>query len=372
MRGTRILFAWTIVIGISLMLGCSNRIANAEGTVLAEYEIGGKQKITLEELEQEIAELPKYKQRKYEDREGKAEYLELMAESRIILEEAKKLKLDEDPEILKKVEEYLHQLMVEKITEMEVDNKIKPVTEEDKRAYYEEHKEEYVEPEQVRLTCIMSEEDEEQANEWYKQIQEGKDIAELAKELSEMGKNVGPGARTGDTGFFTQKAFPAAQAFNDAAFALKVGEMYPGVFALDVQGTNYYAIFRLEERKAERQKEFDEEDVQKDIQRKLEKANKKERMDTWVAGMRQNAKLKLYPELIPAPPEEEPSEVDTGGSDTKSSEMKGSETKESEGKKAEMKESDTKGSDTKNNDTKGSDTKSNEMKGSETKGSESK
>lgn len=348
MRGTWLPVALSMILGALLSLGCGSPSAKAEGVVLAEYEADGKQQILLEDLEKEIAELPAYKKRKYEGPEGKAEYLELMAESRIILQLAKERKLDQDPEILKKVEEYLHQLMVEKITEMEVDQKVKPVTEEEMRAYYEEHKEDYVEPEQVRLTCIMSEDDEEKANAWYKQIQEGRDIADLAKELSEKGENVGPGARTGDTGFFTRKAFPAAQAFTDAAFALKVGEMYPGVFPIDVQGKTYYAIFRLEERKPERQKAFEEEDVQKDIRRKLEKQHKKERMDEWVKAAREKAKLKLYPERIPTPPPAEEESATQGESEEAGSATKANEASEAtEGQATPSQQSEPQGSEKK-------------------------
>ena len=336
-------FAWMVTVAFLFSLGCSTHVAKADGTVLAEYQLNGKQKITLDELEQEISELPTYKQRKYADMKGKQEYLELMAESRLILEEAKQRKLDEDQEILKKVEEYLHQLMVEKITEVEVDQKVKQVTEADMLAYYEAHLEDYVETEKIRLTCIMSEEDEEQANEWYKLVEGGKDILELAKELGAKGELKGPGERSeGDTGFFDRNAFSVAPDFTKAAFALEVGQTYAGVFPIDVSGTNYYAIFRNEEHQDERQKEFDEEAVQKDIRRKLEKENKTTRMTDWVEDVRGSAKLKLYTERIPA------DEVEAEGSDTKGSEMKGSEDKGSETKGSEAKTeaagSETKGS----------------------------
>ena len=48
----------------------------------------------------------------------------LMAESRLILNLAREQKLNEDAEILKKVQDYLHELMVKKITTQEVDDKL--------------------------------------------------------------------------------------------------------------------------------------------------------------------------------------------------------------------------------------------------------
>ena len=58
---------------------------------------GKKHHITLEEMQQEISELPEYKQRQYQDKEGLETYMLLMAESRLILSLARDRKLNEDP-----------------------------------------------------------------------------------------------------------------------------------------------------------------------------------------------------------------------------------------------------------------------------------
>ena len=91
------------VVSISLN-GCGGK-AGAEGTVIAEFEWDGKHQITLEEMLQEISELPTYKQPQYQEAEGGyEEYMNLMAESRLILCLAKDKKLNEDPGVLKKVQ----------------------------------------------------------------------------------------------------------------------------------------------------------------------------------------------------------------------------------------------------------------------------
>ena len=59
--------------------GCGGSATAAEGTVIAEFEWDGKHQITLEEMMQEIAELPEYKQKKYKDKSGLEEYMILMA-----------------------------------------------------------------------------------------------------------------------------------------------------------------------------------------------------------------------------------------------------------------------------------------------------
>lgn len=299
----------TILASLSIiffMSTCSSKSqAISEGKILAEFEYNGEEKVvTLEELEQEISELPKYKQSKYQDLEGKQEYLTLMIESRLILEMAKAQDWDKDPEILKKVEEYLHQLMVEKITEKEVDDKIK-VTEDDLKQYYEGHKEDYVVPEKVKMNVICLE-DKELAEKTFKQVrEEGKEILKLAKELSDDRKLIGPGSNARNPGVveFGRNVSKAWKPFVDASFELEKSKMYSEVMELKVQDKKYYLIFSKEEHKSERQKTFDE--VRKKVKGKVRKQKKKKRMDEWVGEIRKKAHLKEYSDRIPAPPEKE-------------------------------------------------------------------
>ena len=158
----------------------------------------------------EISELPEYKQDQYQEtKEGLEEYMTLMAESRLILMIAQDNDLQENEEIQEKIQDYLQELMLEKITDLEVEQKIK-LTEDDLRLYYEENKEEYIDPEQVRLTCITVT-NEERANETFQQIiEDGADIKELAQTLSDRGELEGPGADPedpGNTGFITYNSF---------------------------------------------------------------------------------------------------------------------------------------------------------------------
>ena len=87
------------------MLGCSGKANAIDGTVIAEFEWKGKHQITLEEMMQEISELPEYKQNQYaKSKEGLVEYMTLMAESRLILLMAKEQDLDQKGEIKRKVQ----------------------------------------------------------------------------------------------------------------------------------------------------------------------------------------------------------------------------------------------------------------------------
>ena len=294
--------------------GCSDKAIGADGTVIAEYEWKGKQRITLEEMMQEISELPEYKQRQYQDKEGLETYMLLMAESRLILALASDEKLNEDPEILKKVQDYLHELMVKRITVQEVDDKLS-LSEADYMAYYEAHKEEYVRPEQVRLLCITLL-NKERADEVFAQIKEGKDLAELAQELSDRGELVGPGANPaspGDTDYFGRDSYPpGTEPFLDAAFAAEIGDTHDGVIEVEVQGQKYYMVFRKDEARDAYQKPLEDADVRRSVERKAEREKRDARMQEWITQLRERAEVKTFVDRIPeAQPEEPAAETET-------------------------------------------------------------
>ena len=290
---------------------CGDKAIGADGTVIAEFEWNGKQHITLEEMMQEISELPEYKQRQYQDKEGLETYMLLMAESRLILNLARDHKLNEDPEILKKVQDYLHELMVKRITTQEVDDKL-ALSEADYMAYYEAHKTDYVRPAQVRLLCITLI-DKERADEVSVQIKGGKDITEAAQELSDRGELVGPGANPsapGDTDYFSRDSYPTGtEPFLDAAFSAEIGQVHDDVIEVEVQGQKYYMMFRKDEARDEYQKPFEDEDVHKSVVRKADREKREALRTEWVSKLREQAEVKTYIDRIPeAEPEEPPAE----------------------------------------------------------------
>lgn len=272
------------------------------GIVIAEYKWNGvPHQISLAELDAAIAELPSYRQQNYSTKEGKAEYLEDYIDKKLKLHQATDEGYDVLQEHLVQMKDYTDQLMVEKLTEIEVDAKVS-YTDEDLMAYYEEHKEDYIEEARVRATCITLD-DEDLANETLDQIKAGTDIVEMAKKLTEEKKFAnGPGTSQedpGNTGFFSQSASPNWSEFIEEVFSMEIGEMTDAVFETDVGEETYYLIFRKEEHNPDRQKEFEE--VKFDITRKVERQMKRERILAWVEEIILTANLKTYPENIPEP-----------------------------------------------------------------------
>ncbi len=124
--------------------------------------------------------------------------------------------------------------------------------------YYNEHKQEYSSPDQVKASHILikveagaPEEEKAQARkkaeELLKQIKEGADFAALAKENSDCPSK----AQGGDLGFFEKGQM--VKPFSDAAFAMKVGDVS------DIVETQFgYHIIKVTDRKEAGQTPFEE------------------------------------------------------------------------------------------------------------------
>ena len=272
-----------------------------EEVALAEYSWKGEaQSITLAQLESELEELPSYHKRKYTTQEGRANYLNLMAESRIVLERAKELGFESHPTVLHKTEQLRRRLLLEAVEKLEVEEKV-VVTEEAVQAYYDANLEKYLLPERVQLLCLAVK-DEEQAAGYLKEIQDGvRTLDEIVAELSEEGRNEGPGGRNnGDTGLIARNAYTGAEAFTDAAFALELGQMTQEVFSMEYGGEMYYMLFRLEKRAEPYQQTLEE--VKERVERLVKSEMTEAREKAWAAELEQIAQLALYPERLPEPP----------------------------------------------------------------------
>ena len=276
-------------------------VPNAESIVIAEFDCDGKQQITLAEMMQDIRDLSEYTPERYKDKARLEEYVTLMAEGRLILCLAKARKLEEEPEIQKKYRRYLHTMLANKLWEIEVEQEVK-VTEADIQANYEARKSEFAEEEQVRLTCITLR-DSDRAKEVFESIQWGKDMVEVAKELSDTGELTGPGAdplNPGDTGYLTRNTFPKEQqAFTDAAFAMDVGQTIDDIMTVSFQGRQYYTIFRKEEHNLALQKTLDDSEVRRIVTADTQTEIRNALTAKLHTQLRNKAKLRIYFDRIP-------------------------------------------------------------------------
>ena len=206
-----------------------------------------------------------------------------IAQSGLSKEEFEKT-LDEQNLTMDFVEDYYKkQLIINKLLDKTVLSKI-IISSSEIEEYYNNNKNEFITPEQVRARHILVGSADE-ADEILKQLNNGADFIELAKE-----KSTCPSASEGgDLGYFSKGDMIAE--FEDAAFALDVGEISP------VVKTEFgYHIIKLLDKKPETLIEL--EDAMQDIEEKLKLEKQNTAFDDYLNMLREKADIKIFEERV--------------------------------------------------------------------------
>ena len=175
----------------------------------------GDRYIRVAEYEKQLVKLsPKLA----ESEHGRKYVVNQVVENLLIEKEAESKGLTKDPAIASKIEDYTRSLYRNSLLQALKEGQ-KPVSDEEAKKYFQEHEEEFIQPDRVRLSVIELDLDrEKEINAIYKDLKAGKDFAQIAMAQS---KQVS-GKRGGDIGFITQKQY---KALTDVAFSMKPGEI---------------------------------------------------------------------------------------------------------------------------------------------------
>ncbi|MBI4336108.1 MAG: peptidylprolyl isomerase [Candidatus Omnitrophica bacterium] len=275
--------------------------------------------ITQGELDQAFAPMFEKMKMKYKGEElsrqlndARKEILNTMVEEKLILSVARNKKIEAgDPEVAARMDDvkskfdsgekfaealkeggitlaelkqkYAEQIIIAKLIDAEVRKKI-VVSPSESLEYYEAHKEEFREPEQVKLRNILIRPDEDMKDTEARVLSEkilgflkaGDDFDELALKYSK-----GPGADDGgDLGFVSKGQM--LKEIEDVVFNLPAGQYS------DVVKTRLgYHIFKVEEKKPKRIKDIGE--VRSEVEKIIFSTKGKQMYKTWVEDLKKNA-----------------------------------------------------------------------------------
>jgi peptidyl-prolyl cis-trans isomerase C len=153
-----------------------------------------------------------------ESEHGRKYVVNQYIENVLIEKEAESRGLTKDPAIAAKIEDYTRSLYRNSLLQTLKEGQ-KPISDEEAKKYFQEHEEEFIQPNRVRLSLIEVDLDKEkEINAVYKELKAGKDFAQIAMTRS---KHMS-GKRGGDIGFVTQKQY---KVLTDVAFTMKPGEI---------------------------------------------------------------------------------------------------------------------------------------------------
>lgn len=183
---------------------------------------------------------------------------------------------------------YKEKLMIRKLIDQKVGARI-IITPLEVKNYYNDHKDQFLQPEEIRLRQILIKPKEEKpgqqealrvTREVLKRIKEGCDFGGLAKEYSD-----GPHASDGGLMGYVKKGDLMPQ-IEEIVFNLKDGES-SGI----IQSTLGYYIFKVEERKARRIRELSE--VRQDIEDYIYREKANQRLSGWIDSLAKSAYIEF-------------------------------------------------------------------------------
>lgn len=263
--------------------------ADLEGSkVVAEI---GNEKIYIEDINDALDSMPEWIKKQFEEKDKKAEFLKKYVADELFYRKAVKLEYDKDPNIRKKLKNVEKELMVNKVLEEDLKDKIK-IEEDDLRNFFKAHKENYLQKEAVKVSLIKAGM-QEIAEKIIEKLKTGKDFNELAREISldnATAKNGGKfngWVRKGedDLGIGNVKEV------SHILFTTKKGSITP-----PVEAGGYYYIFRVEEKRSEKMPAFEEsiERVKNDYFMQKLKISYQNLLDQIL----KTSEIKLFPEVI--------------------------------------------------------------------------
>lgn len=266
----------------------------------------GDETITLGEFGERLAAQSPYLRARFNSPERRREMLDNMIRFELLVQEARRRGLDHDPA----VERLETQALVDELLRVEIDAHVslQSVTEQEVRAYYDAHPDEWNQPEQVRASHLRFA-DRAAAQRALASILAAPTDAELFRRLArEQSNDTETRTSGGDLRFFsrpgTGPASPDAppDAVANAAFALtEIGSVTPTL----VQADDGFHVVKLTARRQPMHRTFDE--VKRIIQDRLYRERREAMITALVARLRTEEHVQedadaLATVRIPAPP----------------------------------------------------------------------
>ncbi|NOZ87722.1 MAG: hypothetical protein GXP49_15980 [Deltaproteobacteria bacterium] len=142
----------------------------------------GKDKIRRSRVMQALDDLPPFLRQRFSGADGPARFLRKYVADELLFRKAKKLEYDKDPQVKRRLQDVLKQLVAARFIEKEISSKLH-VDEADLRNYFKAHRKDYDVPDQARIRLIKVSSKKE-ALALKKKIEKGMSFAKAASRNS--------------------------------------------------------------------------------------------------------------------------------------------------------------------------------------------
>lgn len=264
-----------------------------DSRVIAEV---GDEKILFGDLNNLIRMMPPSYQAMFSNVEQMNKLLERQIDNMLFAQEARRLKVDENPDVRYKLEEFTKGILTQALIEETVNKNI-TVTDEEIEEYYKNNISEFEVPEKVKVSHILiaidsdasenvKAEKKKQAEQILYKVKAGENFAELAQQFSDDSATK---KRGGVLGFFPRGS--KSTEIEEVAFNLKKGEVSDIV--LTDKG---YHIIKLLDKKEGTTRSL--EDSRKKIKNRLTQQKKNEAIQRLLEDLKAKTKVVIYEETL--------------------------------------------------------------------------
>jgi len=256
----------------------------------------GDQEIRFADLNKMIKMMPPTYKSMFSNIEQLRKLLDLQINSILFSQEAKRLKLDQEPTVKGSIEEISNRILTKALIDEKVNKNI-TITDREVEEYYKNNQGEFKIPEKVKVSHILIKVDSEatakvkeeqkiKAEEILAKTKAGEDFSALAKQYSEDKKTSKGG---GVVGFFARESKDPE--FENAAFSLEKNEI--SNLVLTKKG---YHIIKLLDKKEARKKSLEE--AKTSIRNKLKQRKTKEAYEKLLDDLKDKNKVVIYEDVL--------------------------------------------------------------------------
>jgi parvulin-like peptidyl-prolyl isomerase len=260
---------------------------NEEDKVLA---VVGNKKIMQSELSAKIEMMPQQFRARYASKESREKLLDQLIKYKLLSQEARSLGIDKQEDVVKRVDEIVNNIIIQKLTSQEVTSKIN-ITDTKLEEYYNANVEKFTVQEKIKVVLIFIEAKKSSAEKMKKaemvldRLKNGEKIKDLINRFSD---DMRTNKRGGTTGYFARgrRVGSYGQTFEDKAFSMKPGEISEVVKSKD----GLY-IIQLIDKRPEKKQTLDE--VRSRIERTLNQSMQKEGYDKYLESLKKKYPVKI-------------------------------------------------------------------------------
>jgi peptidyl-prolyl cis-trans isomerase C len=251
----------------------------------------GDEKIFVEDINSSFDAMPEWMRKQVSTKEGKTEYLKKYVADELFFRKGIKLEYDKSPELRKRLATFEKELVVNKVLEEEIKDKIK-IEDDDLKNFFEAHKNKYVQKEAVKVRLIKAGM-KEIAEKIAEELKAGKIFEAMAKEIS-LDKQTA--ANKGEFKSWVRKGeddlgIGNVDKISKVLFSAKKGEI---TSPIEVDG--YYYLFRIEEKRPEKVPSF--EDVKERVGNDYFMQKLQSSYQSLLEQILKNSEVKLFPEVF--------------------------------------------------------------------------